>query len=280
MQKIILKKSSVANRVPVAGDLVYGELALNYSDGLLFHKTSSNLIDYFPSSSAVATLTNKTLLSATLAGDTVLTGEVLLNNGGGIGSSEGGELHLAAPMANTSLSGPIAIDIYENRLRIFETSGSNRGVYFDLSTAAASVGTNALYSGTLSSGTGIDQLLTITKTLTLSTDWQDTGIKSADLATGTYLVQLFANDVGSGGTNSNEYYSGTMSWYSGDTNSALEMPTDEITLHRAGGSGDGALYLRTYRTVSSNPDNLKLQIYSNTANASASNYVFKFRRMI
>jgi hypothetical protein len=129
-------------------------------------------------------------------------------------------------------------------------------------------------------GTDIDQIKTITKSLTLTTDWQDTGIKSTDLSTGTYVVQLFANDTGSGGTNSNEYYSGTMSWYSGNTNSAMELPTDEIVLHRAGGSGDGALYLRTYRTPSADTSDLKLQIYSNTPNASAANYVFKFRRII
>jgi hypothetical protein len=147
--------------------------------------------------------------------------------------------------------------------------------------------TGGTLTGTLShtglvstDGTNVDQTKTITKSLTMTTDWQDTGIKSTDLVTGTYVVQLIANDTGSGGTNNNEYYSGTMSWYSGDTNSALEMPTDEIVLHRAGGSGDGALYLRTFRTPAANPDNLKLQIYSNTANASASNYVFKFRRII
>jgi hypothetical protein len=131
-----------------------------------------------------------------------------------------------------------------------------------------------------SSGTDIDQILTLTKTLTLTTDWQDTGIKSNDLTTGTYIIQLFANDTGAGGTNNNEYYSGTMSWYSADTNSAVELPTDEIVLHRAGGSGDGALYLRTYRTPTADINNLKLQIYSNTANASSANYVFKFRRII
>lgn len=278
MAQITIKKSSVANKVPLSTDLAYGELALNYQDGKLYYKKANNTIESFISLSSVDTLTNKTLSAATLTGTTTLTGDVLFSATGG---SEGGELRLAAAPSNTTLSGPIAIDIYENRLRIFETGGTNRGVYFDLSAAASSVGTNARSSsGTPETGTGIDQLLTITKSLTMTTDWQDTGIKSADLATGTYVVQLVANDTGSGGTNNNEYYSGTMSWYSGDTNSAMELPTDEITLHRAGGSGDGALYLRTYRTPSADPDNLKLQIYSNTANASAANYVFKFRRII
>jgi len=124
------------------------------------------------------------------------------------------------------------------------------------------------------------QIIAITKSLTLTTDWQDTGIQSTDLQTGSYFVQLYASDLSSGGTNYNEYYSGIMSWYSGNTNSSLELPTDEIALHRAGGSGDGALYLRTYRTPSADPANLKLQMYSNTANASAANYVFKFKRIM
>jgi hypothetical protein len=130
------------------------------------------------------------------------------------------------------------------------------------------------------SGTEIDQIKSITKSLTLSTDWQDTGISYTDLSTGTYMIQLFANDAGAGGSNSNEYYSGTMSWYAGSTDSSAELPTDEIQLHRAGASGDAGLYLRTYRSSALDGTNLKLQIYSNSNNPSASNYVFKFRRMM
>lgn len=133
---------------------------------------------------------------------------------------------------------------------------------------------------TPTSGTSVDQLLSITKSLTLTTNWEDTGIKSTDLATGTYMIQLFADDVGAGGTNNNEYYSGIMTWYAGNTDSSTELATDEIVLHRAGGSGDAGIYLRTYRTPSADTDNLKLQITSNIANASAANYVFRFRRMI
>lgn len=42
--KIILKKSSVMGRVPTVSDLDYGELALNYADGKLYFKNSSNAI--------------------------------------------------------------------------------------------------------------------------------------------------------------------------------------------------------------------------------------------
>lgn len=42
--KVLLKRSSVAGRVPSASALEYGELALNYSDGVLYYKDSSNTV--------------------------------------------------------------------------------------------------------------------------------------------------------------------------------------------------------------------------------------------
>lgn len=238
--------------------------------------------------SSAISITNSTASSSTSTGALTITGGVgiggNLNVGGNITAStnlvstysagdEGGEIQLAKPQTNSTLASTVSIDIYQNKLRIFENGGSYRGVYIDLTAATGGVATNLLTNNA-------DPVTTITKSLTLSTDWQDTGINSTDLETGTYMVQLFANDTGSGGTNSNEYYSGIMSWYSGDTNSSMELPTDEIILHRAGAGGDGALYLRTYRTPTADSNNLKLQIYSNTANASAANYVFKFKKVM
>jgi hypothetical protein len=46
---ITMKKSAVSGRVPLAGDLAYGELALNYADGLIYFKNSSNLVKSFVS---------------------------------------------------------------------------------------------------------------------------------------------------------------------------------------------------------------------------------------
>lgn len=58
---------------------------------------------------------------------------------------EGGQINLALAATNTSLSGSVAIDIYQNKLRFFETGGTNRGVYIDMANGtSASVGTNLL----------------------------------------------------------------------------------------------------------------------------------------
>lgn len=42
--KVLLKRSSISGRVPGSSDLSYGELALNYTDGVIYYKNSSNKI--------------------------------------------------------------------------------------------------------------------------------------------------------------------------------------------------------------------------------------------
>jgi len=56
--KVLLKKSSVAGKVPVTNDLEYGELALNYSDGKLYFKNSANTIQNFSSQLELSILTD------------------------------------------------------------------------------------------------------------------------------------------------------------------------------------------------------------------------------
>lgn len=85
--QIILKKSSVGAKVPLTTDLTYGELALNYADGKLYFKDSSNAIQFLGSSSATETLSNKTLTSPSLNGTVTLTSTTLLSIGGSTGNT-------------------------------------------------------------------------------------------------------------------------------------------------------------------------------------------------
>ena len=129
----------------------------------------------------------------------------------------------------------------------------------------------------ITSGNEIDQIKTISSSLTLTSDtWTDTTISGTDLASGIYMFSVGVNDsVDAGGTHSNETYTGTLSWYSGTTNSDK---SDEIQLHRSGENpGSGTIYLRTTRTPSEGT--LKLQIYSDKTITNYS-YVFKFRRFM
>jgi hypothetical protein len=55
---------------------------------------------------------------------------------------EGGEIFLAQPQSNNTLSGGVTIDLYQNRLRFFEQGGSARGFYIDITGGGAGVSTN------------------------------------------------------------------------------------------------------------------------------------------
>jgi hypothetical protein len=59
------------------------------------------------------------------------------------GGNEGGELQLAYAPTNSTLTGSaVVVDVYQDRLRIFESGGNNRGGYFDLTTLGNGVSTN------------------------------------------------------------------------------------------------------------------------------------------
>jgi len=61
---------------------------------------------------------------------------------------EGGQINLAKPATNSTISGTgVIIDVYQNKLRIFEEGGSARGAYIDLTAATSSVGSNLLSGG-------------------------------------------------------------------------------------------------------------------------------------
>ena len=51
--KVLLKRSSVIGKVPVAGDLQYGELAINFADGRIYYKDANDAIKNFVDSSII-----------------------------------------------------------------------------------------------------------------------------------------------------------------------------------------------------------------------------------
>jgi hypothetical protein len=173
--KVLLKKSSVVSRIPTTSDLDYGELALNYADGKLYYKTSSNTIKSFTDDTSVVTLTgtqtltNKsltspTITSPTLSGGTInntviggstpaaITGSSVTSTGNLLSTysagDEGGEIFLAKPQTNTAIVTGVRIDVYQNKLRFWEDGGTNRGAYIDLTAAGAGVGSSLLSGGT------------------------------------------------------------------------------------------------------------------------------------
>ena len=62
MAKVLLKKSSVSSNAPGTGDVDYGEVAINYADGRLYYKNSSNVIKNFIDSDLIQSRINDATL--------------------------------------------------------------------------------------------------------------------------------------------------------------------------------------------------------------------------
>lgn len=186
-QTVQLKRSSVANKVPTTSDLALGEIAINTHDGKLFIKKddgTASIVEIgagggggatdlsFSANSTTVQINSSTgadivvaganstvsgFLTAstqTIGGSKTFKGpDVIFDNGPG--GDEGGELKLATAVTNSVLSGTVVIDIFQNKLRIFESGGNNRGAYIDLSAATDGVGSNLLTGGGGSGSTNL-----------------------------------------------------------------------------------------------------------------------------
>lgn len=150
--KVLLKKSSVAAKVPLTTDLEYGELALNYTDGKLYFKNASNNIKSFTIDDSVVTLTGtQTLTNKTIQNPIFPT----------VGGDEGGEVTFGLAATNTTLATSVTVDIWRDRLRIFESGSPNKGAFLNIAGTSSGVaselitsnGTQTLTNKTLTSPT-------------------------------------------------------------------------------------------------------------------------------
>jgi hypothetical protein len=71
-----------------------------------------------------------------------------------IGGDEGGQINFAAAATNTTLSGPISVDIYQNKIRFFENGGSSRGSYINLANQANGAGSEIITGASQSGNSG------------------------------------------------------------------------------------------------------------------------------
>jgi hypothetical protein len=118
--KIVLKKSSVSSKVPLATDLDYGELALNYTDEKLYFKNASNVIKSlnvtqsiltigtglsgtsYNGTSAVTIAINSTV--ATLTGTQTLTNKTIAAGSNTISGLTNANLSGTAGITNANLA--------------------------------------------------------------------------------------------------------------------------------------------------------------------------------
>lgn len=207
---IALKKSATPSATPTS--LANGELAINFADGKLYYKHANGTIlsisgsgsggDSFGTVNANSTLivadTSGDVLTL-IAGDNIsivgdaindtvtvgLKGDVVIPSSGtlkvaAVGGDEGGEIKLGNAVTNSVLTGDIIIDVYQNKLRFFESIGTNRGAFINLAAAAAGVGTDLLAGGSAVDTVARDQANTARDQANTARDHANVGFGQAN----------------------------------------------------------------------------------------------------
>lgn len=161
--QIILKKSSVAAKVPAAADLVYGELALNYTDGKLYYKTNTD---------AVAVLNAGTGTVTSVVAGTGLSGGTITGTGTIAIDSTVATLTGTQTLTNKTLTSPVISNgtasgvTYLNASKVLTTSSelildtsgnlgvgtTTPGAKLHVSGATATGGFGAILSNTNATG--------------------------------------------------------------------------------------------------------------------------------
>ena len=160
------------------------------------------------------------------------------------------------------------------------TGGDASGTWAINVTGNAATATSATSAATSTAASIFDLLPSARTTFAWSVQltagtWADIFSSTTVLSNGTWMVQVYVDDFGVGGTQYQETYSGIMSWGSANsTNNSGISGTSEIILHRSGhAANSGNFYLRTVERTTST---LVLQGMSNMTYTAASTINFKF----
>lgn len=136
MSTVQLKRSAVAAKVPVVGDLALGELALNTYDGRIFFKKDPGTpaIVTVVTTDDTQTLTNKTLSSAVITGTLTANGSVgsagqtLVSNGTGVYWKPA--VYATTNISDTAPVGPLVGDLW------FDSTDGSLNVYYNDGTSS------------------------------------------------------------------------------------------------------------------------------------------------
>lgn len=99
---IKLKKSSVPAKIPQVSDLEFGELAINYHDGSLFFKTSTNTISTLASTAFVSVTGNVT--GANIVGTQGVYGNIITT------SIDSGDSSIISIVPDTNFQASVDVD--------------------------------------------------------------------------------------------------------------------------------------------------------------------------
>lgn len=271
MAKILTKNSFTPGSAP--SGLSAGELAVNVADKKIFVGNAVGGVVTLHDQNAIVTSINGstgaiTNVARTNEGNTFsvrqvmnagITSSNLYVSGGAtfanqlnaqnlkmlaIGGDEGGQIDFELPTTGTSLTGGVAIDIYQNKIRIFETAGTNRGAYIDLSSASAGVASDLLSGGAVSSVSGSGSGISVSPT-TGAVVIQNTGVHSINGATGA-VTNINAESATITNTNSSSTFYPAFVGGSGATAFYIDVVTTPLSYQPSTGTVNARIFNGTF----------------------------------
>jgi hypothetical protein len=137
--------SGTAAAQPLAADLAFGELAINYADGKIFYKNSGGTVSAFSSGVTTISFGSTGLTPSTATGGVVsVAGTLAVANGGtGVTSSTGTNkvvLSTAPTFDTTTLFTGIAAPTFAEGLVWYDSTAKALSYYNDASTAVVHIG--------------------------------------------------------------------------------------------------------------------------------------------
>lgn len=78
--QIKLLKSDSSGKIPLVGDLAYGELAINYEDGRLFYKSADDVVKWFNDSDITKNIIDSAALGTLFTSGGTMTGQINMSN--------------------------------------------------------------------------------------------------------------------------------------------------------------------------------------------------------
>ncbi len=103
------------------------------------HLADSNITD----TGTKVSINSNTEITGSLISTANITSNANLVSNYSVGD-EGGEINLNKPVTNTTLTSGVTIDVWRDRVRIFESGGTNRGGYFDIASLSTGASTNLM----------------------------------------------------------------------------------------------------------------------------------------
>lgn len=230
--KLQVRRDTAANWTSTNPTLASGEIGFE-TDTLKFKvgngSTAWTSLKYSQDASLLNGTASITALTAT--GDVSAGGVLKSTQSSG---DEGGQIDLTKSVTNTTITTGVSIDVYQDKLRFYETGGTNRGFYLDITGGGASAGTNL--NGVIFNGGTITNALIVSNTSGVNTSGQfistiATGTAPFVVSSTTQVANLnvavsgIANNLTGGTANKGElvYQSGV------NTTSELTAPTTNMS---------------------------------------------------